>query len=106
MPMKIASATQQCSNAAFPPTRWSQLLALRDSRQREVILNDLCHAYWKPLYAFLRRSGQSPSDAKDVVQSFFLRLINHGTFESVDSRKGRLRTFLMASLRNHLLNQK
>jgi RNA polymerase sigma-70 factor (ECF subfamily) len=37
------------------------------SPARQEALEDLCRAYWTPLYAFLRRKGHSPQDAEDLV---------------------------------------
>ena len=50
------------------------------SRAREA-LEELCRAYWYPLYAFVRYRGYSSDDAQDLTQAFFARII-----ETVDSR--------------------
>jgi RNA polymerase sigma-70 factor (ECF subfamily) len=36
-------------------------------------LETLCRTYWYPLYAYVRRSGHGPDDAKDLTQEFFAR---------------------------------
>jgi DNA-directed RNA polymerase specialized sigma24 family protein len=43
--------------------------------QAAMALEQLCRTYWYPLYAFLRREGHSPEDAQDLVQGFFLHLL-------------------------------
>lgn len=62
-------------------------------------------AYWPPLYTFLRRRGYSSDDAQDLVQGFFTYLLGHDTLSSADREKGRLRTFLLTSLQNFVLDE-
>ena len=38
-------------------------------------LDALCRAYWYPVYAYVRRCGQSAIEAEDLTQSFFLHLL-------------------------------
>ena len=66
---------------------------------------DLCKLYWYPLYAFIRHRGYSPEDAEDLVQGFFLHLVEHRTLSRVDRSKGKFRSFLLASLQNYLSNE-
>lgn len=66
----------------------------------------LCEAYWYPLYAFFRRSGESPHDAEDLTQGFFARLLSHDILSAADSDKGRLRSFLLACARNFLADER
>jgi RNA polymerase sigma factor (sigma-70 family) len=68
-------------------------------------LADLCKLYWYPLYAFIRHRGYSPEDAQDLVQGFFLHLIEYKTLSRVDRSKGKFRSFLLASLKNYLANE-
>lgn len=62
---------------AFPPTRWSVVLAAQQPQSPEsaAALESICRAYWYPLYAYVLRAGQSPHDAQDLTQEFFCRLI-------------------------------
>jgi RNA polymerase sigma factor (sigma-70 family) len=68
-------------------------------------LADLCKIYWYPLYAFIRYRGYSSEDAQDLVQGFFLHLIEYKTLSRVDRSKGKFRSFLLASLQNFLSNE-
>jgi RNA polymerase sigma-70 factor (ECF subfamily) len=68
-------------------------------------LSRLCEAYWPPLYSFLRHRGYSSADAQDLVQGFFVHLLEQDTLSHADQKKGRLRTFLLASLQNFLVNE-
>ena len=66
---------------------------------------DLCKLYWYPLYAFIRHRGYSPEDAEDLVQGFFLHLVEHRTLSRVDRSKGKFRSFLLASLQKYLSDE-
>jgi DNA-directed RNA polymerase specialized sigma24 family protein len=68
-------------------------------------LSGLCEAYWPPLYSFLRHRGFSSADAQDLVQGFFVHLLEQNTLSRADQQKGRLRTFLLGSLQNFLYNE-
>jgi RNA polymerase sigma-70 factor (ECF subfamily) len=57
------------------------------------------------LYAFIRHRGYSPEDAQDLVQGFFLHLIEDKTLSRVNRSKGKFRSFLLASLKNYLANE-
>jgi RNA polymerase sigma-70 factor (ECF subfamily) len=67
-------------------------------------LEELCRAYWYPLYAYVRRSGYSTEDAQDLTQEFFARLLSKGYFALADRARGKLRSFLLTSLKHHLAN--
>jgi RNA polymerase sigma factor (sigma-70 family) len=55
-----------------------------------------------PLYIFARRRGHSPDDAQDLTQSFFLHVVEHRALTRVDRLKGKFRSFLLGSFRNHI----
>ena len=63
-------------------------------------LDELCAAYWIPLYAFARRRGESEADAQDLVQGFFAALIEKGYLADADRERGRFRTFLLAAFKH------
>jgi RNA polymerase sigma factor (sigma-70 family) len=92
------------SHAAFPPTRWSVVLATRDggdARAGEKALGELCRIYWQPIYSFARRRGASPADAEDLAQGFFMRLLEEGLFAKADASAGRLRSFLLGAFQRY-----
>lgn len=105
--MSDASIPVHPSEAHFPPTRLSVVLlaADRSSPEGEKAFEQLCALYWAPLYAFLRRQGESPSAAQDYVQGFFERLTERNFLAQMDAERGRFRTFLRASLKNYVMNQ-
>jgi RNA polymerase sigma factor (sigma-70 family) len=105
--MSISMSGQNSSSAApgiFPNTRWSVVLAARQrsSPGSAAALEAICRAYWYPLYAYVRRCGQSPHDAQDLTQGFFCRLLEKNWLDSVDREKGKLRTFLIVALKNFM----
>jgi RNA polymerase sigma-70 factor (ECF subfamily) len=91
----------------FQTTRWSLILAARDGNAVEAraALEALCGAYWYPLYAFVRRKGHDADRAQDLVQGFFTRLLEKGDLATVDRRKGKFRSYLMAACSHYLANQ-
>ena len=90
-------------DAAFDSTRWSVVLAARrDSAHRREALEQLCVAYWLPLYGYLRRRGHSPPDAEDLTQGFFVYLLESDFLDRPDPAKGRFRGYLVGALRHFL----
>ena len=92
------------AHAEFPSTQWSAILNA-GQRESPAALEDLCRAYWLPLYAFLRRQGHSLHDAEDLVQGFLARVLAREDLAEVGPEKGRFRTFLLASLRNFVIKR-
>jgi RNA polymerase sigma factor (sigma-70 family) len=89
--------------AAFATTHWSVVLEARgDSPAAEAALEKLCRIYWWPLYGFVRRQGYKPEEAQDLTQAFFARLLERRDFETVRRERGRLRSYLLASIKNFL----
>ena len=72
----------------FMTTRWSLVWAAKPDAASQGMareaLQELCKTYWYPLYAFVRNRGYSSSDAQDLTQSFFARLIETHGFASAD----------------------
>lgn len=91
----------------FPPTDWS--VVLRASGRREgradEALASLCARYWSPLYAFVRSQGYSREDAEDLVQGFFAKLLRNEDLGTPTPERGRLRTFLLFSMRRFLASE-
>lgn len=91
----------------FPDTRWSLILRLRETPKDNSAtnaLNELCSIYWQPLYAYLRRCGNAPDVAQDLVQGFLVQLIERNGFDHLDQTKGLFRQFLLTSLGNYLVS--
>jgi RNA polymerase sigma factor (sigma-70 family) len=93
----------QEGGAAFVTTHWSVVLAAQgESAEANAALEKLCRTYWWPLYGFVRREGYKPEEAQDLTQAFFARLLERRDFETVRQERGRLRSYLLASVRNFL----
>jgi len=93
----------------FATTHWSLVGAARpgeasQTRAREA-LEELCRAYWYPLYAFVRSGGYSAVDAQDLTQTFFARIIETGGFATADRERGRFRSYLLGAMKHFLANQ-
>ena len=107
--MKNVPGTLQEGGAAFPVPHWSLVLDAMQSHAPETAqpaLAAFCQEYWPPVYTFLRRRGQSASDAQDLTQAFFVHLLELNTLSRARSDKGRLRTFLLGSLDHFLSDQR
>lgn len=90
------------SQAPFATTRWTLVLGAQDASNpsRRSALGDLLGLYWRPVYAFLRRSGEERASAEDLTQAFFLDLLERGFPDGVERGRGRFRTYLLACLRH------
>ena len=88
----------------FASTRWSLVLAAArgDAPDARSALAALCQIYWYPLYAFVRRSGYSADDARDMTQEFFAKLLEKHYLQAADSERGRFRSFLLTALERFL----
>ena len=91
---------------AFTTTHWSVVLeAQGDSPAAQKALEILCRTYWRPLYGFARRQGLTREEAQDVVQEFFARLLEHRNLDAVRREEGRLRSYLLVSLKRFLASE-
>src|SRR5437870_3403119 len=105
-----AAASQRSvdsGGAAFVTTHWSVVLAAQGSSPAaEEALEKLCRSYWRPIYSFVRREGRTIEDAQDLTQGFFARLLERRDFDAVRREKGRLRSYLLVSLKHFLINER
>lgn len=93
--------------AGFVTTHWSVILAAKETASPQAMsaLETLCRTYWYPLYAFARRKGHSPEDAKDLAQGYFCQLLDKDYLHSVQPQLGKFRTFLLTSFQHFLANE-
>jgi RNA polymerase sigma-70 factor (ECF subfamily) len=93
--------------AQFATTHWSVVLAAGrdDSPAATTALEQLCAAYWYPLYAYVRRRGYGAEDARDLTQGFFARLLRRNPFPHLQPRGARFRSFLLSALHNYLISE-
>lgn len=69
-------------------------------------LEQLCRAYWQPLYWHVRRQGCSATDAPDLIQAFFAYVLEKRLIGAADRERGKFRTFLLTALRNFQANER
>jgi RNA polymerase sigma-70 factor (ECF subfamily) len=100
-------STAQNGAVAFTTTHWSVVLeAQGDSPAAQEALEKLCRKYWRPIYSFLRRQGVGQEEAEDLTQGFFVLLLERRDLSAVRKEKGRLRSYLLASVKNFLADER
>ena len=91
---------------AFTTTHWSVVLeAQGQSPAAHEALEKLCRTYWRPVYSFVQRQGVGPEEAEDLTQGFFALLLERRDFDAVRKEKGRLRSYLLTSLKHFLASE-
>lgn len=108
-PSPLTGQTQEKEKGQwFTTTCWTDLMAARDSSAPGAgeALERLCNSYWYPLYAYIRRLGKNAQDAEDLTQSFFFQILNKNFLGAADRKKGKFRSFLLASLNYFLSNER
>ncbi|HTB82086.1 MAG TPA: sigma-70 family RNA polymerase sigma factor [Candidatus Sulfotelmatobacter sp.] len=105
--------TSNCSTSRepgdiFATTHWTVVLAAGKSSSPDAqrALEELCHTYWFPLYAYVRRRGHGREDAEDLTQTFFTKLLDKNSFAGLDGEKGKFRAWLLAALKHFLANER
>jgi len=106
-PSEPDNAAPSARQHVFVTTHWSVVVAASASEttHAKAALEDLCTAYWYPLYAFVRRKGRSVHDAQDLTQGFFARLLEKDCLQAASEEKGRFRTFLLTAFKRFLANE-
>jgi RNA polymerase sigma-70 factor (ECF subfamily) len=87
----------------FLTTRWTLMDRVREADAVES-LDELCRTYWGPVVSYLRRSGCREDDVQDLAQDFFHDFLSRNGFAQAKRERGRFRSFLLTSVRNHLAN--
>jgi RNA polymerase sigma factor (sigma-70 family) len=102
-----SAAAGQQGAVAFTTTHWSLVLeAQGDSPAAQEAVEKLCRAYWRPIYSFLRREGVGQEEAEDLTQGFFALLLERRDFSAVRKEKGRLRSYLLTSLKHFVADER
>ena len=90
----------------FATTHWSVVLeAQGESPAAQEALEKLCRTYWRPIYGYVRRHGAGTEDAEDLTQGFFALLLERKDLNSVRKEKGRLRSYLLTSVKHFLADE-
>lgn len=86
------------------PTRWSRIaVASGDDPAARAALAWLFRAYWEPLRIRALHAGWR--DAEDVVQDFWVALLERKALATADPARGRFRTWLLTCLDHHLIDR-
>lgn len=103
--MKANAATERAGPNRFVTTRWSVVLSCGtpEDRGREA-LAELCHIYWRPIFAFICRRGYAVPDAQDLTQDFFVMVLEGNLLHLADPCRGRFRSLLLKALQNFLID--
>lgn len=95
-------------SGTFTTTHWSWLrkLGATDPAAAATALEQLCRAYWFPIYAFLRHQRNAAHhEAEDLTQGFFAHLLERQAFQRAAPDRGRFRNFLLGALKHYLANE-
>jgi len=94
------SNSTSAGDPQFHTTHWSLVVAAagQEGEKPRAALEELCQAYWYPIYAFIRRRGSSAEDARDLTQAFFATLLEKGYLADADPERGRFRSFLLTAV--------
>lgn len=90
------------TGSRFQTTSWTLVI---NAPGRRESLGRLLEIYWAPVYAYLRRHGQSAAAAADLTQGFLTRLIEKDLISRADPQRGRFRSFLLSSLDNYVIDE-
>jgi len=103
----ISELTGETRYAGFATTHWSLVLTAQgESPAAQEALEKICQSYWRPLYGFVRAQGLASQDAQDMVQEFFATLLRRQNFKTIRQEKGRLRSYLLVSLKRFLASER
>ncbi len=91
----------------FQTTHWSVVLVAgrETSLKSAEALEQLCRAYWYPLYTYIRRRASDQVEAQDLTQEFFARMLAKQWLAQAEPARGKFRSFLLASLNHFLANE-
>jgi len=91
----------------FATTQWSIVVQAGEGSSPAATgaLEELCKAYWRPLYCYARKRGHRPHDAEDLTQEFFSALVADNYLHRAEREKGRFRSYILAAFKNFLSDQ-
>lgn len=91
----------------FPNTSWSLIRQSQEVANPDALraLDQLARAYWRPLYAFVRSTGQGHQEAEDAVQRLFGQLLSRDSLRAVLPGETRFRSFMIACLKHSMASE-
>ena len=89
---------------SFIRTLWTEIRAARtlDPERRRKAVGRIMAKYWKPVYAYLRRKDNDHDKSADLVQGFFIKVIERDLIQQADPDKGRFRSLLLTALDHYV----
>lgn len=89
----------------FPETSWSLLrAAVGPAPRAAAAINDLLALYRTPVLLLVRRYGFDEADAEDLVQEYFVGLLDRKFLDRATPDLGRFRAFLRTDVKWFLRN--
>lgn len=107
-PHNLQASSAGRGDGRFATTHWSVVLSASrpESAHYHQALESLCRTYWFPLYAYLRRHGYRADEAEDHTQAFLACLLEKHGLRLAEPKRGKFRSFLLASLKHFLANER
>ncbi len=87
----------------FPTTIWTTIRQAGD--QDAEALQNVGVLYRPPVLEFIRRRGFQGSDAEDLCQDVFVRMLQGGVLAKADRNRGRFRSLLL-SVTTHVIQDR
>jgi len=96
--------TSSRPHPSLTQTNWDLIRdASSGSPTARTSLEAIARRCWPAVYAFIRASGRSPTEATDLTQGFLCDVfLSRKLLEKADAERGRFRTLLMGAVRNYL----
>ncbi|MBI2932982.1 MAG: RNA polymerase sigma factor [Planctomycetes bacterium] len=82
----------------FQSTLWSRIRLVQQRDARAV--TEFVNRYRPPVLYFIHNAGFTETDAEDLAQEVFTRLLADDALSKADQQRGRFRSFLIAVARN------
>ncbi len=88
----------------FQTTRWKTIrdAAMGEEGIRDKAWQEFDRDYREPLLGYICRQNWSREEAKDLLQSFYAKLVTLNWLNQADEKRGKMRTFLLCKLKGHL----
>ena len=78
-----------------------------ETSENRLRLDGFYERYWPPVFFHVRRYwARDIEEAKDLTQAFFLAFLDKNFLDQAAADRGRFRTFICATLRNFILNER
>ncbi len=91
----------------FMTTEWTNVLSARgESEEAKESLKALCDRYYGPVYAFVQNYTQRNQNAQDWTHSFFAKLLEGRSLDSVLQSKGKFRSYLLGAVKHYLSDER